>query len=156
MALDGEKPICSLCENEVERNDDFCPNCGTLFAEFVKCVEHTNKDAKGVCVICISPYCEECGMFVDDRIFLCNEHSEYETMEGVACVLSAEDSAQIELIKSNLEAEGLHPFSFPRKVSSVHSSFAYTGYGISDFPLMVPFQEVMQAEEILREMKLLN
>jgi len=31
-----EKPICSLCENEVKEDDDFCSNCGTLFIDNVK------------------------------------------------------------------------------------------------------------------------
>ncbi|MBA4406262.1 hypothetical protein C0389_03210 [bacterium] len=156
MIGEEEKPICPLCESEIKRDDDFCPNCGTLFAEFVKCTEHSDKDAEGVCVICGSPYCEECGLFVDDRTFLCTEHSEYETIEGMACILSADDSMKIELIKSNLEAEGLHPFIFPRKASSIHSDIVYTGKSNNDWPLMVPFQEVIRAEAILHDLELLE
>jgi hypothetical protein len=156
MTEDEENPICSFCENEIKQDDDYCPNCGTLFTEFVKCTEHADKDANGVCVICSTPYCAECGLFVDDRIFLCNNHSEHETIEGMACVLCADDSMQIELLKSNLEAEGLHPFIFSRKASSIHSSIAYTGNSSNDWSLMVPFQEVNRAEEILRDLELLE
>ena len=154
MTEGEKKQICSFCESEVKNDDDFCPNCGTLFVEDVKCSVHEEIKAEGVCVICASSYCGECGLFVDDRIFLCNDHSEYETIEGMACVLYADDSMQIELIKSNLEAEGLHPFTFPRNISSIHSSIAYTGNNSNNWPLMVPFYEVNRAEEILRELEL--
>ena len=154
--ISSEDLICSLCENEIQKDDEFCPNCGMLFTEFVKCNLHSDKDAAGACVICSTPYCERCGLFVEGEIFLCNEHSEYETVQGMACVFSADDSMQIDLIKSNLAEEGLHPFSFPEKISSIHSALAYTGNTSNNFPLMVPFQEVMRAEEILREMELLE
>lgn len=93
-----EKIECSHCNNIIKVGDDFCPDCGTLFADFVKCIDHADKEAKGVCVICGTPYCEECGLFVDDKIFLCSEHSEYETIEGMACVLDKSDSIHIGLI----------------------------------------------------------
>jgi RNA polymerase subunit RPABC4/transcription elongation factor Spt4 len=154
---DAEKnPVCSFCENEVKEGDDFCPNCGSLFAGNVKCSEHQLKEAGGVCVICTEPYCEECGMFVDERIFLCAEHSEYETLEGMASVLEADDSSQLEIVKSDLEEEGLHPFIYSRKISSVHTSLVYEGQNIHGVQLMVPFQEVIRAEEILSDMGLIE
>lgn len=154
--ISSENLICSLCENEIQKDDDFCPNCGMLFTEFVKCDKHDRKEAVGVCVICSRPYCEECGLFVEEEVFLCKVHSGYETVEGLACVFFADDYMQLDLIKVNLEEEGLHPFSFPEKISSIHSAIAYTGNTSNNFPLMVPFQEVMRAEEILRDMELLE
>ncbi|MFA7227549.1 MAG: DUF2007 domain-containing protein [Melioribacteraceae bacterium] len=148
--------VCSFCMVEVKDGDDFCPNCGSIFTEGVKCSEHPSEEADGVCVICTEPYCEKCGMLVDDRIFLCVGHSEYETIEGMASVLEADDSSQIEMIKSNLEEEGLHPFIFQRTVNSINTSLAYEGQSVRGLQLMVPFQEVLRAEELLREMGLLE
>lgn len=164
---DGEeKSICSLCESEVKNNDDFCPNCGSLFIDDVKCSVHENVKAKGVCVICCEPYCLECGLLVHDRIFLCNEHSEYEILEGMVRIYGSSDSLQIDLAKTNLENEGLHPFIFSRKASPMHiggvdyslfnASGEYDGHIINEIKLMVPVQELIRAEEILRELKIID
>jgi hypothetical protein len=163
---DEKKQICSFCESEIKADDDFCPNCGSLFIENVKCSEHPEEAAAGVCIICCEPYCADCGLFVHDKIFLCNYHSEYEIVEGMAKVLGNNDYTQIDFAKANLEAEGLHPFIFSRKThplfftGSDYSAFGTSGgydrQMIDELKVMVPVQEVIRAEEILRDLKLLE
>lgn len=152
---------CPHCNSIIKKDDDFCPDCGTLFAEFVKCIEHKDKEAEGVCVICCNPFCAECGIYVNE-IFLCNEHSEYETAEGMACVLSSDDSMQMGFAKTSLETNELHPVIFSNGAHSIYQTGAYygsggnNGYPNSEIYLMVPFQEVIRAEEILDELNMLE
>jgi hypothetical protein len=164
---DTEKiQICSNCNCEIKIDDDFCPSCGILFVENIKCCEHGEKNAEGVCVICCDPYCGECGLFVNDRIFLCNEHSDYEIVEGMVRVFGSSDSVQVEFAKANLQDEGLHPFIYSRKTSPMHlggvdyslfrASGEYNGQIINEIKLMVPFQELIRAEEILQELKIID
>ncbi|MBI5729932.1 MAG: hypothetical protein HY963_02235 [Ignavibacteriales bacterium] len=160
-----EKLECPHCKSVIKKDNDFCPDCGTLFSDEVKCLEHKDTNAEGVCVICCEPLCSECGIFINE-IFLCNEHGEYEIYEGMACIFGNSDSTHIGFAKSNLETEGLHPFIFSRKASSVHLNGAYyslinvsgeySGNLINELQLMVPFQEVIRAEEILRDLNLLE
>ena len=99
-------------------------------------------------------------------IFLCNEHHGYEIVEGMARVLGGSDSAQIELAKSCLEQDGLHPFIFSRKASPIslggpdyslfRASGEFDGHIINEYKLMVPCQEVTKAERALKKLKLID
>jgi hypothetical protein len=160
--MEEENYECSRCLSEIKAEDDFCPECGTLFIEDVKCVVHTNVEASGACVICCNAFCSECGFFVDDRIFLCNKHSQYEIYEGMARVYGCSDSAHIEHLKSCLEQSELHPIVFSKKASPIHlggsdyslfgASGDVNGHLINELKLMVPLQEVIEAEKILRHL----
>ena len=152
---------CSFCSNKVSQDSDFCPECGTLFLENVKCTNHQDAEANGVCVICCEPYCKECGFYVGDRIFLCNEHSEYEIFEGMARIYGASDVPQLEYFKSCLEQSGFHPLLFSRKANANHLGSAdytlyeatgsYLGHIINEIKLMVPLQETIEAEKLLEQ-----
>lgn len=160
-----EKLECSHCRSIIKGDDDFCPDCGTLFSDEVKCSEHKNTKAEGVCVICCEPFCPECGIYVNE-IFLCNEHSEYEIYEGMARVYGSSDSTQIEYAKSCLEQNNLHPFIYSRKRTTLHlggtdyslfrASGEFDGHLINEIKLMIPFQELIRAEEILDELNILE
>ena len=161
---EAEKLFCPHCNSIVKKDDDFCPECGTLFAEFIKCNEHTDKEADGVCVICCEPLCASCGTYVNE-IFLCNEHSEYEIYEGMVRVYGSSDSMQVDYAKSCLEQNGLHPFIFSRKRTNLYmgeishpmfnASGELNGYLVNE-KLMIPFQELIRAEEILDELNILE
>ena len=160
-----KKLVCSHCGSTIKEDDDFCPDCGTLLAEFVKCNEHKDKEAEGVCVICCNPFCAGCGIYVNE-IFLCNEHSEYEIYEGMARVYGSSDSTQIEYAKSCLEQNELHPFIYSRKRTTLHmggtdysmfnASGEFDGHLVNEIKLMIPFQELIRAEEILDELNILE
>lgn len=152
--MKDEKHICSNCDFEVENNSDYCPRCGTLFIEDVKCEYHPQEQAEGVCVICCKPFCNIDGYLVNN-VFLCNEHDSYEIYEGMARVFGTSDEVQIQYVKNYLEENNLHPFLYSRKASPMHlggtdySLFKPSGdfHIINEIKLMVPCGEVLEALE---------
>lgn len=156
---------CEFCGDIVKDDDDFCTECGTLFVDYIKCKNHPGADAEGVCVICCEPYCSECGALVNDKTFLCTFHSEYEIIEGRARVYGSLDDVSVLYAKSCLEQEGLHPFLYGRKRPGGNQYFNFTanvsnddydGRGVDETKILLPFQEVIAAEIILRELKIID
>jgi len=153
--------ICSNCKREIETDSDFCPTCGFLIIEDIKCTIHTSADADYVCVICSAPFCNNCGVIVSG-IFLCAEHDFYEVYEGMARVYGSSDFAQVNYIKDCLEQATLHPFIYSRKASPMHlggtdySLFRASGdfHTINEIKVMVPCAEVLAAEQIINELDL--
>jgi hypothetical protein len=154
--------ICPHCESDVQEDDDFCPTCGELLAEDVRCTLHSTQAAVGVCIVCSQPFCLVCGGRVQDR-FLCRDHESLEIYEGMARVFGSSDAVQVEFAKSSLETSGLHPFIFSRKASPIsigspdytlfRASGEYDGHIINEFKLMVPCQEVLDAKKKLQELE---
>jgi len=165
MQTDSEKDLCSYCESEVNDNDDFCLHCGCLFVSNVYCLKHPETKAQGVCIICCQPYCLKCGEEVYDK-FLCANHSGYEIYQGMARVYGISDESQAQYIEGCLKDAGLHPFIYSRKAGPWHmgsgdhtlfrASGEYDGHIINEIKVMAPCQEVIQAEKILKELKLLE
>ena len=155
--------ICSYCKNEITDDSDYCPRCGSLFSENIKCEIHNDVDADGVCLICSEPYCSDCGGYVN-KVFLCNEHSLYEIYEGFARIFGSSDTLQCEYFKSCLEQNSLHPFIFSRKASPMHlggtdyslfrASGDFDGHIINEIKVMVPCSEVLDAEKIITDLEL--
>lgn len=156
---------CGHCNEDVQEDDDFCPNCGELLADDMTCNVHAGQPAAGVCIICTRPCCWECGSRVNDR-FLCNHHKTYEIYEGMARVFGSSDAMQVDLAKTSLEKDGFHPLVFSRKTSPLsiggpdytlfNASGEYDGHIINEFKLMVPCQEVERAEQKLRELEFIK
>lgn len=153
---------CRHCGYIVNSDSEFCSKCGTLIIEQVYCLNHNNNSADGVCAVCHQPYCKKCGLRVNS-IFLCDEHSEYEIVEGMARIFGSSDESQINFIKSFLEKEGFHPFIYNRKATpmhlggSDHSLFRAAGDSrnsvINEIKLVVPCAEVLDVKMILDELK---
>jgi hypothetical protein len=162
---ENDYSICSDCENKIDENDDFCPNCGCLFVDEVNCLNHPENEADGVCIICCEPYCPECSGKVNDK-FLCADHAEYEIYQGMARVFGISDESQAQYVEGCLKDAGLHPFIFSRKAGPWHmgsgdytlfrASGEFDGHIINEIKVMVPCQEVIRAEEILHEMQILE
>lgn len=155
---------CPECKNEVNNDDEFCPECGTIFVDEVKCSFHSVIDAAGVCIICSLPFCSECGDAINKH-FLCRSHFEYEIYQGMARVYGGLDDPDLEFVKSCLEQAGLHPFIYcriqpkggTRIVYSLYEANGdYRGHIVNEIKVMVPCQEVEAAEETLRELKLIK
>jgi RNA polymerase subunit RPABC4/transcription elongation factor Spt4 len=149
---------CSNCELELTNEDEFCPRCGCLFDESVKCYNHELKIAEGVCVICNYAFCEKCGMFVND-VFLCAEHEHYEIYQSLAVVALCKNAYESESLKNSLIATGLHPFMFtgnnkpttytPSTESNNQNALEVAIYGRSEIKILVPLGEVLDAEKLL-------
>lgn len=158
---ENQKSICSFCNHTVKEDDDFCPECGSIFLQNVECINHKNIIADGVCIICMEPFCKDCGLFVNDIHFLCNKHSDYEVMEGKVCVFEEEDAGRAQRINDFLKSAGLHPFLF----SKFYPHHPYVSlelinnYSIREadelqeggFKIFVNCQEVLKAETLLDE-----
>lgn len=153
-----EKLLCDFCGNESTNDSEFCSKCGNIFIDDVQCLNHSDNNAAGVCVICHQPYCKKCGLRVNN-VFLSNEHSDYEIYEGMARIFGSPDDAQINFIKSCLEKEGFHPFIYNRKATpmhlggSDHSLFRSAGDSrnsiINEIKLVVPCSEVLESKLIV-------
>jgi hypothetical protein len=154
---------CDECRNAIEPTDEFCPHCGTLRVEGVQCRNHAGMTAAGVCIICAEPYCGSCGGRVRGH-FLCQAHSSYEIVEGMARVFGASDAVQVEYAKTCLAGAGLHPFVYARKAGPIslggpeytlfRASGESDGHIVNEFKLMVPCQEVHDAEQVLEHLGL--
>jgi len=154
---------CDYCKNPVREDDEFCPDCGAIFIKDVKCVRHSMTQAEGVCVICNVPFCEKCGTWIN-KIFLCHKHEKYEIIQGMARIYGINDASQAELVIGILKEKGYHPFLYSRKSNPLHMGSAdytlfrpagdYFGHIVNEFKIMVPCQEVPEAEQVLRDMDL--
>lgn len=151
--------ICSKCRTKARGDADFCPNCGTLFAEGLLCSNHKSGDAVGVCVICCLPYCMRCASRVN-KLYLCHKHEGYEIYEGMARVYGVSDEAAASYVRDCLDKRGLHPLLYSRKASPLsiggsdytnfNASGEYDGHIINEIKVMVPCDEVLEAEKAVR------
>jgi hypothetical protein len=166
MQQEKEQDIynCTVCKNQVDEQDEFCPECGTLFENGIKCFLHSDIEAEGVCIICCLPFCNKCGAKINKR-FLCNSHSDYEIYQGMARVYGDLDDTNVQYVKSCLEQAGLHPFIFCKIQPKGGSRLVYTlfeahgdsgGHIVNEIKVMVPCQEVESAENTLRKLKLIK
>lgn len=166
MTLSSEDEYeCPRCRETVQPDDDFCPHCGDLFLENVTCSLHPDRSAAGVCIICTKPFCSECGGWTNRR-FLCNDHSGYEIYEENVRVFGSSDVVQVEFAADCLRKEGLHAVIFSRKASPLsmgapdytlfRASGEFDGHIINELKVMVPAQEVLEAQQKLRELELIK
>lgn len=153
-----ESLVCAQCENDVKKNDDFCPSCEELFLDDTLCDNHDNVLAQGVCIICSVPFCLKCGLKVNNH-FLCNEHSAYEIYQGMARIYGTLDDLDAQYKKTCLEQEGLHSLLFCRHQPKGGPEIVYPlfeaegdfwGNIVNEIKVMVPSQEVLRAEELLK------
>ncbi|RPH38003.1 hypothetical protein EHM92_01200 [bacterium] len=166
MTLSKEETYeCPRCAGEAHSDDDFCTHCGELFLEQVPCSVHPDRSAKGACIICAIPFCPECGGWIG-RSFLCNQHSGYEIYEEHVRVFGTNDTLQAEYARSCLEKAGLHPIIFSRKASPLslgapdytlfRASGDFDGHIVNELKVMVPAQEVPEAEKRLKGLDLIK
>jgi hypothetical protein len=150
---------CGSCNEEITPDSEFCPHCGVLFsgASAEKCDTHPANLAQGICIICRTLVCEECGKSVHGRIF-CLEHKAVEVQQDWARVFQSTDINDSGLVKALLESNGFKVLG---------QNFAPIGYvwdGGGDSALsrsniskpakvFVPIPEYLRAEEALKEWK---
>jgi hypothetical protein len=154
---------CSDCHQKVNADDQFCPHCGSLFEKNLRCIHHPHEEAAGACIICRLPYGSKCGGRVG-KIFLCRKHEAYEIYEGMARVFGVSDDVTAQYACKCLEQEGLHPILYSRKASPLslggadytlfRASGEYDGHIINEIKVMVPCQEVVEAERVLKKLDL--
>lgn len=154
--MENENLVCTNCEAVIKESDEYCSNCGVVYAENIKCHLHKETEAEGICLICSQRYCKKCGLIISD-VFLCNEHSEYEIIEGMARIYGSNNSMEINYYAEILENEALHPIVYSRhSISQSFGTLISTAFGaesneysLNEFKLMLPLNEVINAEKIL-------
>jgi hypothetical protein len=156
---------CPRCGEPVAPDDEFCAHCGELFLLQVPCRVHPERFATGACIMCAKPFCQECGGRVQGK-FLCTLHSGYEIYEEHVRVFGSSDAVQVQFAKDCLEKEGLHPTIYSRKASPLsmggpdytlfRASGEFDGHIINELKLMVPTQEVLEAEKKLKALDLIK
>lgn len=110
----GEAFRCPRCETEYEgEGADACPACGTLRVE-AACATHPDRAAKGRCVICGRPVCEDCNSG-DRDAFVCEDHRTVTMIQGWAQVYSTHGEIEAQLVQQNLRAEGIDSQIFSQK-----------------------------------------
>lgn len=137
--------VCPTCEQEVDLSDQFCTRCGTLLSEGVTCRLHPSIEAAAVCVICSTPCCESCGEMIAG-VFRCNDHLEYDIIDGMVEVFPAQDDTMAHYVNACLLQAGLHPFELRSRGNDLD------GHVVNSTRVMVPSQEVLEAEQIIGEL----
>jgi hypothetical protein len=143
---------CEECGADVDEDDDFCPGCGVIFRDDVRCSIHSSQLGKGVCLICGKPYCEECGTLIG-KLFFCQRHSAYDIYEGSACVFDSTENRIAHIAFQSLQEGGFHPFAVLRAIVPVTSIGRLTpNMHVGPHLVLVPFGEVQGAEELLTKL----
>jgi hypothetical protein len=162
--IDDELFSCTQCSSDVKTDDEFCTHCGSILIDNVRCGRHPCDEASGVCVICCLPCCTKCGSIVN-HAFLCETHAEYEMYEGMVRIYGSLNDTSAQQAKTCLDQAGFHPMLFCRVQPKGGPRFVYTlfrsagdsaGHIINEIKVMVPCQEVMKAEKVLRKLKILE
>ncbi|MBL0174691.1 MAG: hypothetical protein IPP94_05405 [Ignavibacteria bacterium] len=152
---------CGECGGRIREEDEFCPDCGALFIDPVLCSRHPDVPAEGVCVVCCLPFCGEEGKRING-VFLCGDHNTYEIYEGMARVHGVSDEATALHYVDILKQAGLHAMVYSRKSSPAafggpdYTLFAasgeFRGNLVNEYKIMVPSQQVFDAEAALKEL----
>ncbi len=150
---------CSNCGDEVTPDSEFCPHCGSLFsvAGSLHCDNHPVAEAEGICIICRTLVCKECGREVHGKFF-CLEHTAVEVQQDWARVFQSSDINDSALVKAFLESNG-----FKVLVQNFNSiGFVWDGGGDSSISrsaiskpakVFIPIPEYLKAEAALGEWK---
>jgi hypothetical protein len=138
-----EESKCPNCEETIGADLEACPACGYLMVD-ANCETHTNREAEGSCVVCGMVVCEECNKPVG-RHFVCAEHASIPLISGWAEAYAAVDEVEGELIRDNLEAEGIEA----RLLSQKDHIFSVEVGELSQVRVLVPAFEYLDAIDVL-------
>jgi hypothetical protein len=154
--------FCSRCKQPAASADTFCRHCGALFTDGIYCSNHPSVPAEGMCVICSKACCKKCGGD-SNVVFLCDSHWTYEIEEGMARVFGCTDNVQAQYVTTCLEQAGYHPFLYSKRfnpgadiVSIQRMTRNYGNHPIVELKVLVPFSEVLGAENTLHELGIIE
>lgn len=135
---------CPNCEETIAADATACPACGHLHAP-TACDEHPDRQAAGRCVICGRAVCED-----DDHgqgaVYACERHADIPVIEGWAQVYTTGSEIEAQLIRGNLDAEGIEARVFSQKDHAFN-----VGIGdLSPVRILVPAYAWTEALEAIR------
>jgi hypothetical protein len=165
MIFNEDKKLCVRCKNPIAYDDDFCTHCGSILIDFVFCNNHLEKEAEGVCLVCCLPFCKQCGAFLNG-IFICDEHIKYEIIEGMVRIYGITGGgSSASYVISCLEQAGFHPIMFTRSKRTGQASLSnavenvqgvVSRYYANETKIMVPLDELIDAENVLKELNIIE
>lgn len=135
---------CPNCDQEIDAANESCPACGKLFAA-APCDDHPGREATGACVICGRRVCDE-----DDgerSYFVCSEHADVPVFEGWAQLYTTSEEIEAQLIRDNLEAQGIDAEVLSQKDRTL-------SFDLGEFTpvrVLVPAFAWTDAQKILRQ-----
>jgi hypothetical protein len=136
--------FCPRCEQEIDATGSTCPACGHILSGTVQCARHADRQAVGVCVICSDAVCEECDND-STRHHACPVHGSVPVFEGWAQVYSTSDTVEADLIKENLQSEGLDAAVLSQKDQSFNVDLGE----LSPVRILVPAYDYLGAMSLL-------
>lgn len=137
---------CPRCDQEVDAEGPACPACGHLHNGTLDCKRHPDRTATGVCVICGDALCEECDS-ADEMHHACPDHSEIPVIEGWAQIYTTSDDMEADLIKENLQAEGVDAAVLSQK----DRSFGVELGDLSPVRVLVPAYSYIEGTKLLAQ-----
>jgi hypothetical protein len=135
---------CDHCGEKIASDADACPACGDL-REARMCSRHDDRDAIGVCVVCGLAVCESCNKSRETH-FLCDTHRNIPVVGGWAQIYTTSDDLEAQLIRENLEAEGVDARILSQKD---HFSIPVDFGDLSPVRVLVPAYAYQEAEQVL-------
>ena len=135
---------CDHCGERIAGDADACPACGVL-RESRQCSTHAERSARGQCVICGTAVCEDCNRGGDPH-YVCETHQTIPVVEGWAQIYTTSDDIEAQLIRENLEAEGLDARVLSQKD---HFSLPVDLGDLSPVRVLVPAYEYENAQRLL-------
>jgi hypothetical protein len=147
---------CDNCSGEVDLDSDYCPQCGTLYAEDqYSCTNHPTGIATGVCVVCQKLFCNECLSEKKKRLY-CTDHVHIEASEGWTVIFSSTDYFEAEIIRGKLDSAGITTHSTnTTNIGVLADGFMDNALGRTIFrypiKIFVPADQYLSAKEILSE-----
>ena len=135
---------CPHCGERIAADAEACPACGHLHVE-ASCAHHADVKAKGQCVVCGDTLCKACNKGGENH-FLCETHRTIPVVQGWAQVYSTSDDLEAQLIRDNLEAQGVDA-----RVLSQKDHFALpVDFGdLSPVRVLVPAYDYVAAAELI-------
>ena len=146
---------CDQCGGSIDLDTDYCPQCGTLYAEDqYSCTNHPTGVATGVCVVCQQLFCAECLTEKNGRFF-CKDHAGIESREGWTVVFTSTDFYEAQIVRGLLEQNGITvQGTNTTNIGVMADGFMDNALGrtIFKYPikLYVPASDFLAAQEVLR------
>jgi hypothetical protein len=145
--LSAATPVsCDHCGERIAGDAEACPACGSLRQER-QCAKHNQRSAEGQCVVCGTPVCAQCNTGGDNH-YQCETHRSIQVVEGWAQIYSTSDDLEAQLIRENLEAEGVDARVLSQKD---HFSLPVDLGDLSPVRVLVPAYAYQEAERLLAE-----
>jgi hypothetical protein len=137
---------CDHCGERIAGDAEACPACGEL-REARQCARHGDRQAKGQCVVCGSAVCAGCNKGGDTH-YLCETHHTIPVVEGWAQIYTTSDDIEAQLIRENLEAEGVDARVLSQKD---HFSLPVDLGDLSPVRVLVPAYAYEDAQRVLAD-----